>query len=459
MRSSRTNFGARGVAALEEEEVALDEAGLTRPETVPPVGEGEELAPPLEDNANSLETDLIEVADGEADVEDAGDQIDEGLDTVEALEALRIVVKDAAKNGGLDRTGAKISRLHLEHLYTRVGSKSAKKPTPAIEQFGGASDRVRTTLALEADIKGNITSLLQTIKSAIQKAIEFIVGLFNKIFDGATKAGERAKSLGERAKEAAGAPSAKEIDNGRLASELVMGKVVPADGSGGERVLEVLRSLYQGLPSDLEVLEEIGAAAGESKADGIMGLVNSKPTGKDLGLDVVSNPGELGLKDIGEGAHVSRSKELPGRKTLLVIVVPTAFEKSTATIADFYPGQPEPEGLKVPVLDQTGAERQTKTVEEIASTVIGGKQLLAKCNDAKKKLISYVDKLAASAGKEDSGDLQASSRALRGVLKLIDAPFVSINSYAVRASKSLLDQVEESLKQYGGEAAAPAAAA
>ncbi|MFL9998238.1 hypothetical protein PQR34_42235, partial [Paraburkholderia sediminicola] len=197
MRSSRVNFGGKGIVALEEEAERQEE-----------LEEGDGEVAPVEDNANSLETDLIEAGDDHAEVQEITEAVDDGIETVEALESLRIVVHNAGAAGGLDQHGASAVRVALESLYARVGAR-VDQPTPALESFGGAADKARATIALEADIKARAQAIFEKIKEAVKKAIAWVVELFNKMFRHAEKLESRAKSLADQAGRLTGVPSEK----------------------------------------------------------------------------------------------------------------------------------------------------------------------------------------------------------------------------------------------------------
>lgn len=467
MRSSRSNFGAvRGVVAMEQEEVRQRELEETRRREEG--GETRDVTDEVPDNADSLETGLLEVADDVGEGEEVSEAVDEGVETAEALESLRLVTHHAAANGGFDRHGAAAMRVSLESLYKRAGFNMAKiEATPALESFGGVSDRVRSTIALENDIKQKLSNVWEAIKKAIQTAIDFVIGLYNKLFDKATKLEARAKKVAEVAGKLSGAPKNKVIESKELGASLVLGSGVPGDASGAKRVLDVLNTVYKDYPGFVDTLDKAAGYVADQKADAVMEVLEKGQI--NLGLDTVSNPSSAGFQ-VDEGAVVQRSAELPGGKALVVVLDAKDPAKSTGAMGDFNPGRPAqaPNGGKIPVIDsKEKIVEMANVIGEIAAHLKNAKGLVSKATGAKKKLQSYCDKAAAKAakggadegeGKENGAQVSSVAASLRGVLALIDKPFAAINTYSLETGMRLLHHAEASVKEFGGKAEAPAGA-
>lgn len=462
MRSSRSNFGAvRGVIAMEEEEIRQRELEETRRREED--GRERDVTDEVPDNADSLETGLLEVADETAEGEEVSSDVDEGVETAEALESLRIVTKNAAANGGFDRHGASAVKIALEGLYKRAGFNMAKiEAVPALESFGGVSDRVRSTIALEADIKQKLSSVWEAIKKAIQTAIDFVVKLYNKLFDKATKLEARAKKLAEVANRLPnGAPKNRTFESKELGAALVLGSGVPGDAAGAKRVKEVLDTVYKDYPGFVDTLDKAAGYVAEDKAAGVMEVLEKGQI--NLGLDTVSNPSSAGFQ-VPEGAVVQRSKELPGGKALVLVLAPSDPAKSTGAMGDFNPGHAAqaPNGGKIPVLDsKEKIIEMANVIADIAGHLKNAKGLVGKATTAKKKLQSYCDKAAAKAssggadeseGKANGEAVSSAASSLRGVLALIDKPFAAINTYSLETGMRLLHQAEASVKEFGGKA-------
>jgi hypothetical protein len=467
MRSSRSNFGAtRGVVALEEEEIRQRELETQRREEEG--GGTRDVTDEVPDNADGLETGLLEVADQTAEGEEVSEDVADGVETAEALESLRIVVKNAGANGGLDRHGAAVAKIALEGLYSRAGFNLKKiQAVPALESFGGVSDRVRATIALENDIKQKLSGVWEAIKKAIQKAIDFVVELYNKLFDKATKLEARAKKVGEVAAKISGAPKNKVFDSKELGAHLVLGSSVPADATGAKRILSTLETVYKDYPGFVDTLDRAAGYVAEEKAAGVMEVLEQ---GKiNLGLAEVSNPAAAGYS-VPEGAKVQRSEELPGGKALVIVLDAADPKKSTGAIGDYNPKHPAqaPNGGKIPVMEKGAIEETAKVIEGIAAHLKNAKGLVGKATAAKKKLQSYCDKAAAKAasggsseeeGKSDGAAVGTAASSLQGVLALIDKPFAAINTYSLEAGARILHQAEASIKEHGGKAEEPAPAA
>lgn len=437
MRSSRL----KGIVALEEEQVVLDK--LENPPVVDEV--------PVEDNANSLETDLVEAAGDEADLTGMEESAEDGLEVVEALENLRLVVARANKEGGLPKVAAEAITVSLESHYKRVGL-TVKKVAPALEQFTGVSEKARATIALEADIKARAKEIFDKIKDAIKRAIKWVADFFMKIFGMAEKLQARGKSLADRASKVTGEASSNEITNGRLAGELVLDGKVAGDASAADRLAEVFKTVYAEYPKYLAELENIAKeATAENKSVGIQEILSNRESKLSLGLDVVSNPAEAGIS-VGDGGVVVRSKELPGGKALTIVLEPTSAEKSTGGMIPFNKAAAAFKGETVPVMDKVAMQSAAKTIAELGGQLVQARQHVSRMTKVKNDLIGFVDKAARkSTDEEGKNDLKSSADALRFVLKLVDKPFLEFNSYGIKAGKAVCDQIEESLKAHGGK--------
>lgn len=448
MRSSRNSFMARGVVAREEEELEIREEEARRRE--------EEAGEPAniedEDHANSLETDLIETADQVGEAEDEQAETEEAVDTVEALEALREVVKIAAGNGGLDRHAAALARLSLEHQYDRVGLV-VHAATPSLESFGGASSRVQHTVALEADIGMKIKKIWEAIKAAFQRAIDFLVKLYDQFASTAKKNVARGEALAARAKEIKGAAKEKTFKNARLASALHIGGKVPAGDEGAKVTAEVLEGSFKNYPALLSGLEKLAEAAGkpETKPEDLASSLEALNHG--LPLQPVHDAASQGIH-AGEGDEVARSKELPGGQALIAVVNKT-HTSAKLGIGPFKANASGPSSDEVPVLDTAAAARVAEEVVDFSKAVMSTKEVVTKATALKKKAISLIDRLAGA--KEASEANKVDLAAFKTLLGMIDKPFIELNKYAAITGKNLLDQVEQSLRAHGEEAA-PASA-
>lgn len=428
-----------GVVALEQEEL---EQQLN-----------EVAAEPVDEGAENLETELLDVADSQEEVESNDEQIEEAGDTIEALESLRLKLVTSLESGGLDRTGADILSGELKGHYKRVGL-DMPQAAPALESFGGSTSRIQATqLAIES-IGEQAKKIWDAIVVAVQRSIDFIVNLFQKIFLSAEKVEARAKALAERADKTNASGSApKSFKQLRLVKSLYMGKAVPANDEGAKALAKAADELFGGYAGMLTKLEgAIKYVEGGLKGE----QVNWRDAVSEIGTAVTAE----GLKpvggakgagfDVSENSEVLRSEELPGGRAVIVVV--PGDEKNIkgikAGVFEFDPKGSAPEKDDVPVLDLSAAKAIAEQVGKIAGGVKARKADLDKAKALKNRLI----KVAKGAGKaKEGGEGMAQARELfQGTAKLIDQPFAAFNIYALNTSKALLDHVELSLKAYDG---------
>lgn len=429
----------RGAVAMENEE--LEQQANQVPTEEPLVDGG----------AENLESELLEVADAQDDVEAEEDTIEEADDTIEALESIRIDLKAALEEGGLTRSGASLLQKQLDRHYDRVGLR-VQRSTPAMESFGGSQTRVQATKLAMESVGENIKKVWDSIVAALKRSIDWIVNLFQKIFASYEKIEERAKALAEKASKTDGEAKGT-IDLPRLVKALHLGGKVPADASGAQALQAVAEGLFKGYAQAVKKIDDLaGSIEKATKGEEVSWPELSKELGEAVMADGLA---EVSAKqegfDVGEGTLVLRSRELPGGKAAIVIL--PQDEKNTggikAGVFEFSPKAGEGEG-DCPVLAPKVAQEVAEIVGKIASEAKGRKGDLDKAKAVKNRLVKAANAL----GKSDAGSSKAAKDGILGASKLVDQPFASFNIYGLNTSKALLDQVEMSLKKVGGAAEA-----
>ena len=414
----------RGLVAAMEEEGLLQE---------------EEQPEEVEDLANSQEEGLTEIVEDEAELDQHDALTDEAVETVEALEALREHLKVSLESGGLDQAGAGVLDISLKHMYRRLGVKTVRV-TPALESFGSIARRSETTKIAMEEVGEQIRKVWETIVAAIKKAIEWVKGFVKKLFDNVEAMVSRAKSLKESADRIEGEPKEREIKNAGLAGALHLGGKVPADPAGSVRVLEVTEKMFGAYGKVVGTIATTGADRLLAEAAG--GELAKSFAPEHFGLEPVHDAASQGIP-APEGATVGRSAELPGGKAI-VMMVTANLDGSNAGLLAFNKQAAEFKGEAVPVLKRDAAGAICENVIKLGEA-IRQKQSLAKQSESAKELLLRACEQAA---RSDEGKAEA-VKAVRGMLKLIDAPFVAMTSYAVKTGKSLNQHVEQSIRAYG----------
>jgi len=433
----RRNFGKRGVMSLENED------------TNPPVDGGEELGAAEQ----SLETDLVEIAEdgAEADTEDA--EIEEAVDTAEALEALAEDLKVIAQEaGGLNSHTAQAIGRVASHLYGRLGYEH--QSMPAMESFGSTSGRVgSTTIGLE-DIKDQVKKIWEQIVAQIKKSIEWVKNFFTKMFGAANKLEKRAKALASRAESSTGG-AGKPIENERLAKALHIGGAVPASISA--KVAD-MKKLADGVfaANRVKLGEDIASALENGSAEE-MGKVSDDTN--IPGTEKVANPEAEGFTAPNAGMAIYRSGELPGGMAVIGIGIDAnatpeqardALGRMTARVSAYKPSAKAEAKKELPALAPAEAGKVAEIVAEIAIVLQGYKASLDKLSKAKDRIIKAAEKLGRAAATEQDeqkkGDQKDMQRLAASSARLLDQPATDYCRYSLQTGTALLNYVELSLK-------------
>ena len=454
MRRINTTAPRGLVAALEAEEVVVAQA--------------EAAAAPVGDNADSLETDLIEVAEITADGDVGAAQIDEAQEVACALEGIAEALGMAAKHGGMDRHSAAAVGVAVDHMYKRIGLK--RQAMPALESFGGTSSRIVATEAAMDDIKKHAAEIWKKIVAAIQKAIEWAVAFFNSVFDAASKLKARAEALAAKAEATSGAPQEKSFENERLVKALHIAGSVPTNAASLKVVVELAKHVFSTTADYAGTMgEEIVKDLSDDSVIADFAAKFELPAfANDIDGKEVTNPESIGMPVAPEGLSLFRGNELPGGQAVVARAPKATLKGEEAvkalsgvgmSVTDFNAKAPEITKKDLATLEVSDAADIAKGVAELADHLLGYKAQAAKLADLKKKIVDGAAKLGE---KTDVTDEQKT--AIRGMQSVcasiprwIDSPAKDFARYSVNTGKAMLDYVEESLKQHKA-AAAPAAA-
>lgn len=459
------------VAALEDEEiqpVELNNEGeivVADPAADPatpaePVVVVEE---PIGDNAESLETDLIEVAETEADVASADEEIADTVEAADDLEEVAAALESAALNGGIDKHSAAVVKVAVGKLYKQAGVRA--NAMPAMEAFSGPNTRIRATeLALE-DIKEKIVKIWQAIVAQIVRAIAWMKDFFEKVFVAARKLKERALKLKDRAKQVASKASGKkdgdDFESDKIAGALAINGTVPAD------VAKSLESLKK-------VAEEIfgGEQMGVAMTDAAVKSVDTIKSNPKAILDEATTtvPHVIGKKKtsmdgfaaLPDNTEAYSSEELPGGRAIITIV-PVAGLKGDARLnavkhfsskVEMFKGaKANPvTSNKVKFLEVTAAKKLAEDVAGLADALLAYKNHMSKTEASAKKLAAAGKQCGDAAAKatdaEDKKGFELAKALFVSAAANANAPGKQFAGYALNTGKAYLDLVEESLKHY-----------
>lgn len=421
------------------------------------------------DNANSLETDLVEVADDAADISTDEAQVEETTEAAEALESIACSMRAAVQNGGLDRYAAEGFTTMVGYLERRVGIVS--KPMPSLEGYGGANSRIGTTaLALES-VTDKLMKFWQTIKEAILNSIQWVKDFFLKIFGAAEKLEKRATELAKKvaAAKVEGSPANAKVENARLAKLFTM-----ADKSNVVAAVGRVKGMVDYFYAD-NAIKNLGTEELVKKVSEIKDGVSAEEAGQAVPINGLSNTffetvADYEAKGFGkkvDGVVLHRSKELPGNKATLMFAASSLVSGKAAVpvlnavkneFGAYDPKAAEPEVKELPTLTGDQIKNLTDSVNKMATAIKTGRNILNTSEKYKKELAGGVDKitkLIKAAGEDQTKKdiLEILKADVSAARRTIDQPLGGLSVHAITVGKGALDYVEESLKQYKAEKA------
>lgn len=351
------------------------------------------------------------VADATTEISEATgelEQIEGDVQTLEeaatGVESIILSLEAAQLDGGLTPQSAMFMNIALASYADRVGVDVAS--VPSVESFGGASARLASTVASLEASKG----IWETIKEAILKAWkavrDFMVGLWNKLFDGATALKTYAEKL------------AKAVDKAEVKTEDVkFSKAYLLTTSKKFDALKALKSASDRVTENTEYAEKAlgtitglgqvfkDAIKGSSEEEFTRALISLRPINPDGVDDWKPTSGKDGLRGY------TNTVDLPGNTQFIYVFTPaefansdSAFYKALGRVAMSLPGS-----IQV-IIDEKAYDGETvkpatkgelngiaKNVIELANKVIAAKAAFAKAAKAEPVIPENSDKNVTSA--------------------------------------------------------------
>lgn len=407
---------------------------------------------PVGDNADSLETNLMEVADSGADQEVLQTETEDAADVAEALESIGVALEASAAAGGLDRHSAHVVSTAIAALYKTAGISGGASSMPAMESYGQSSSRIGATQLAMEDIKSKAVEIWKKIVEAVKKAWAWLAERYTQIFGAANLLEKRALALVTKAENVQGVAKDKEFESERLVKNLAIKGAV----NGVAAATALAANTAKVLVDRSGVAEIVLKALDGTDPAGIATLSKTAFTG--LSLTPVGK--SEGFEDAGAGLVTSRSDEMPGNRAILLVTVAQADDKTMAaragsikgSIGVFDPKRAAPAKFVVPTLATADAIKVAEIVAKMAKEIQGYRSNLDKLAAVKKKIVAVMEKGVKEEVPEDMKDIAAARRKLASVVpRMLDEPAGSYNAYAINTGKALCDYIEESLKQYGAK--------
>lgn len=409
--------------------------------------------------ADSAESSMLEMAESEQEVTDGLDAIDSAESDSGDLAAIADVMETSVENGGMDETSAKLAEVAVESIYARMGVTKVKA-MPSMESFGAKGNRVAATKVALETIKEQLKNIWDAIIAAIQKMTNWIKTFFAKLFDANLKLGKRAGELKTMV-------DGITVDKGKNAT-------IPA-GSFGKSLATGGKLNTDGLIATMDTLEKDVKASGNQ-----VGVINSflsqsaKLTEAVTTKEAFNTLSYFTLKKenykqvgVAEGFNAAkdnigqfRSEELPGNRAIIMDCAVdqnvTGEEAVKAILATkFRVGMFNSKAAKteievLPTLSKANMEKIVAVVSETSKAVEGNKKIVNELEKARDAFVAEIKKLKTAATEDKTvgaraGKIQKLATALN---RISTEAVTTINSVAVSVSKSALDYVEKSAKEY-----------
>lgn len=411
----------------------------------------------------SAETALVDVNEGAAVVEATNAEVEQAGADADALDNIADAVEGTIEEGGLTESAANAVNVAVEAFYTRLNI--VKKPVVVMEHFGNASSRVQATRLTMEGIKEVAKDVWKKIIAFIKKIGSWIMDQYNKVFGAAEKLEKRAKALQARAENADLPAKAKEekIENETLAKALHIGGTVgnvaasykamfaiiqPIFGAGFEAINTNVESYLAGLEKmatagaysdDFKVVKDLPAVAVGPAAD-------AETTGHTAAKEGV----KFHLSDALPGGKAIVSYLPDGKATGAAAVVALRESKSSIGAANLKDiAKVTSKFSVIPKGELAGA------AEDVAKAA-GELKAFRNKSSKLKTMISDIGTTAGKMEKEaDSQDdatksavIKECGKALSSVASYCYTQQYTASVYLLNVSKSALDVVELSIKQY-----------
>lgn len=453
------------------EEVAGEEAAEVVEETI------EDAAGEITDVvAESVESELDnneEAIAESAEIEELDDATAEGEQQVEeyeqaaaTLESLVEALQEAQQNGGLTRQAAQFYQIGFESVGVRLTGRPfqnahGEAAMPSLESFGGTMRRDQATTVSMESAKEWLAKVWEVIKKTFAQIKAWLIKFFQLVMD----KGERIRARALKVKAAADKvgtdkPKAAQIKFAGAAKIAVGGKVSTGDlnelvafaKEAGDRNSEASRAIIQMRLDLRNMIQSVQSGVKLTETTAASGDVALKG---ELRSAVFSQPYK------GEEGEGFKTKLLPGNVEFLAIN-PLSGDFSIKGIAAVVA-----RGWKVVELrdDAVTFENDLPVltafhIKEIADAAI---RVVDAAKAAKAELKEEALSLADLTFPDDMD--QSDARAIKSlawmtgkILQMQSSSIGKVLKYCVGTSDAYLDYAVASLKQYGAEAPAEAAA-
>lgn len=328
------------------------------------------------------------------DIQAEETQIEETADTVEALESMAMVVRQASLEGGLNRTSAALVRNQMAYHQKRLGA-SRRVPMPSMESFGGVSSRLSATNVTMEGIKDLAKTAWDAIVKAMRRVISFFQEYYNKFFGGAERLKARAEKLAKVTVE--GKLDEKSGDDAGLASRLHMSKVTSfAKLKEGLETVKKLVDASQGASKTVtDKIETFCDNDAETVTKETLTKLNTEVNeAMKLGSQLTRNDNLDDVKGSDTSARVFASTEIPGGNVLYVRESGSTGGLSRASGISLTPLDSKATATKVEWLAGPNNNDIANMVAGIAGALVFNKSGTEKAQKVREKIAKFAERAA-----------------------------------------------------------------
>ena len=443
------------VAALEQEEIEVEL-------------QEDQIQEELPSDAD-LGTEFTEVDNG------GGEAIVTELDSAEAvsdaLESIYEVFHEAAGNGGFKIENAAAVNVAVESMLNTIGIKSDNKLI-ALESLNSTSERVVAVQFAMEGIIDKAKKVWDAVIAGIEKLFAWMKEFYNKIFFSTKKVLEKATKMQEEI-------SKKDIPSTKLMfSKPHLFQTLNINGEVSVNMdadLNNVQSIYSSVVNTtLHVADVFKKNAHEiytiedtasSKNTGVNGVLISNfiiPALKISNSHQVSDPSSISdsFSQLKEKLSAFKTETLFGNKALLGVGPNTDLHGDDAfkLISDIQVKlidvkvNKKNDNEEIPVLTKDSMLRVLNTIIELSKSILAFESKEKEIEKIKNQFVKDSKRLIGIFEKENSDQSYSyfsdAGKIARYMATTIDQPISAMTSYCAKISRTLLEYVSASLKEY-----------